>query len=179
LGFNQNTRRFDSAARDNLTNGEFSRVEPDAVDARLYADIEGVDFDIVLAQDASFWEVKAYTSNMYLSTSNYQIQGEIDALSALHLPGSLPGNLQPAFYLATLSGSEISQSVTDYAISRGVSLYHIVFDVTGRDVSLADFKVKHSTGFNSALPVITFDAAAAGLDCPDGGRGRLDEEVLN
>ncbi|MFK8161745.1 MAG: hypothetical protein AB8H12_04715 [Lewinella sp.] len=190
-GMTQNTQMFDSPVRDALTNGAHTKVQPDFVEDGLWVAPEtGVfDFleDYILGEDANdnihvyedmvFGEIKAYSSTVNLSTSDYQIQGEIDALAEefSHLRDPSNGTFSPAYYLVTIG--DVSDAITTYCNARGIQFFHVKVDINDRNqVDIQSIVQKNALGGDVNL---SFRGRRVDLRCPPNSpRGRLDPEIM-
>jgi len=76
----------------------------------------------------TYIEVKAAKGPIYLSTNNYQIMGEIDAISREIQTGN--NTVHPNLYFVTTSDTQISQSVIDFANALNVRLLQSVVELT-------------------------------------------------
>ena len=183
-GFTQNTQLFDSPVRASITQGAHTKVQPDATSYAVYtpevSDVITGEDEIVIIDDATFIEVKAYSSTVNLSTSDYQILGEIDAVAEefYSRPASERGNAVPSFFLFTLG--EVSDGITSYCTDRNVQFFHGRIDIDDdNSVQVSSIDQKNAV----AGPLnISYLGRRAELDCPPGSLGsgnRLDPEVLS
>lgn len=156
MGYQRNGINFNSPERVLMTGGTPAAVRPDAI-APVATTNAGV-FPM-----GQFIEVKAYAGTLRLSTSNWQLMGEIDALRINNL--NMPNNVNPALMLFTLTSTTIDSDLINYAESRNVEVYQIKVKVNSfgeLDIGTAIRK----TGNTLHVP-LQFGHHAQ-LECPPG-----------
>lgn len=183
LGLPQNKRMFRSADRLAHSRNNHLHVQPDAVIPAIEVEVESrsgvladINVDVHTCFDCAFVEVKAYTTNINLSTSDHQIRGMIDAVKNTHKGQNMPNDFTPALFIYTLGG-DISQGVTDYASRNKVQLFlgSAVFREDG-DIYLKGYNMKNHTT-PAVFPTTT---GTAPLKCPPfSPSNRLDPEIYN
>lgn len=123
----ENTKRYESKERKLNTFGSSSFVIPDGVrGVEVYRQKPSMSFPFLpwvweYYDESSFYEVKAVDGVINLTSNNYQIQGELDAVK-----NSPAGSINRAtFTFITTANTIISYDVIKYAHENHITLYQV------------------------------------------------------
>lgn len=116
----ENWKRYSSPERAGLTGGKRNFVVPDGVG---YAQVYDTRKGKLQYLEGIFYEVKAVSGVLELNSSEYQIQGLLNATqeTALRKFGSAP-----QIYFITTADTRIGESIKEYAVGKGIIIYQIM-----------------------------------------------------
>lgn len=119
----KNGVKYSSIERFQKTGGNVKDVIPDGISAVTYKrlDIAYLQMSTVVLPNSHFYEVKAVDGTINLSYSNYQIQGELDAIKKT--PGY--SEKRALFTFVTTANTKIGLDVVNYATKNGIQLFQV------------------------------------------------------
>ena len=126
-GLNENKKRYQSNERRKATGGKSGEVIPDGVRGVQQTTLRtwlGIPYGTTTTTypESSFFEVKAVDGTIRLSSSNYQIQGELDAVS--NSLGATDAGRGTMTFITT-ANTFIGGDVINYANKKHIQLYQV------------------------------------------------------